>query len=128
VTSTNVMVVQKHPDWSNVGESRQLEVAGDGSIDLRETRLRSVAQRLLIWDWYRISGHDLTNPYLAKLYLARDKLLDRGDRAAAVIVAAPYDDRPDVAVEALRQFVGDMKPSIDAALVRAGGDGGAAAQ
>ena len=53
VTSTNVMVVQKHPVWSNVGESHRKEDLGKGSLDVRQTRLRSTGQRLLIWDWFR---------------------------------------------------------------------------
>ncbi len=126
VTSTNVMVVQKHPVWSNVGESRRAEDDGNGTLDVRQTRLRSTEQRLLVWDWFRISGSDLINPYLAKILLARDRLLDRGDDAAAVIIAVPYDERPDVAEATLRQFVREMKPSIDAALDRAAGNTGSA--
>ena len=128
VTSTNVMVVQKHPVWSNVGESRGPESVGVATMDLRRTRLRSMEQRLLIWDWFRISGHELTNPYVAKLYLARDRLLDRGDAAAAVIVTVPYDEQPEVAAETLRQFVREMRSSIDAALDRAARGPVAAAQ
>jgi exosortase A len=116
VTSTNIMVVQKHPVWSNVGESRLVEDLGNGASAVRQTRLRSRAQRLLVWDWFRISGRDLTNPYLAKVLFARDKLLGRGDSGSAIIIAAPYDERADAAADTLRQFARDMKPSIDAAL------------
>lgn len=111
VTSTNIMVVQKHPVWANLGEER----VGN----LRETKLRSADQRLLVWDWYWISGAQLANPYVAKLYLARDRLLGRGDDAAAVILATPYDERLDPARETLRQFTAEMLPSIDAALALA---------
>ena len=119
VTSTNIMVVQKHPVWSNVGESHVRERTGDKTLDLRLTRLLSPRQRLLVWDWFRISDNDLTNPYVAKIYLARNKLFDRGDAAAAVIVATPYEEQDDVASETLAHFVREMKPSIDAALDRA---------
>jgi EpsI family protein len=79
VTSTNIMVVQKHPVWSNMGESRTVEDFGNGPLAVRQTRLRSIGQRLLTWDWFRVSGRDLTNPYLAKVLFARDKLLGKGD-------------------------------------------------
>ncbi len=82
---------------------------------------------MLVWDWFRISARDLTNPYLAKLLLARDKLLGRGDAGSAIIVAAPYDDRPDVAAETLRLFVREMKPSIDASLAGVAARAGASA-
>ncbi len=126
VTSTNIMVVQKHPVWDNVGESRRHENLGEGPVDIRETKLRSAGQRLLVWDWYRISGRDLTNAYLAKLLLARDRLLGRGDDAAAVILAAPYDEHPESAAATLQQFVQDMLPAVDTALLRVGGDNVAA--
>ena len=128
VTSTNIMVVQKHPVWSNVGESHARENTGRETIDTRQTRLRSPQQRLLVWDWFRISGRDLANPYVAKIYLARNKLLDRGDAAAAVIVATPYEEQDDVAAETLALFIREMKPSIDAALDRAVNDAGSSAQ
>jgi len=116
VTSTNIMVVQKHPVWANMGESKKAANVGDGSLAVRESRLRSTPQRLLIWDWFRISDRDLTNPYLAKALFARDKLSGKGDSGSAVIVATPYDDRTDVAEETLLAFAREMKPSIDAAL------------
>ena len=59
VNSWNIMVVQKDPIWSNVGEARVEEAMGLGSFAVRETRLRSPQQRLLIWDWFRIGGRDL---------------------------------------------------------------------
>jgi len=118
VTTTNVMVVQKHPVWSNMGESALTEGAGNSAFDMRQTRLRSANQRLLLWDWFRISGHDLTNPYVAKLLLARDRLLGRGDEAAAVIVGVADDSQTETAAATLREFVREMKPSIDAALDR----------
>ena len=118
VTSTNIMVVQKHPIWSNVDESKRSEDLGKGPVDLKQTQLRSSGQRLLIWDWFRISDRDLTNRYLAKLLFARNKLLGRSTEGAAIIVAAPYEGQPEVAAETMRQFVREMMPSIDAALAR----------
>jgi exosortase A len=119
VTSQNLMVVQKHPVWSKVGEAARSEELGRGAMPLRQTELRSTRQRLLVWDWYRISGRDLSSPYLAKLYLARDKLLGRGDAAAAIILATPYEERAEAAQETLREFARDMLPSIGAALAAA---------
>jgi EpsI family protein len=89
-------------------------------VELRQTRLGSAAGRLLVWDWYRVAGRDLSNPYLAKALLARDKLLGRGDESAAIVLAAPYDARPEAAAETLRHFVRDMLPAIDKALLAAG--------
>ena len=125
LTSQNIMVQQKHPVWSNVGESGRQEDLGKGPVEIRQTQLRSAGQRLLIWDWFRISGRDLSNPYVGKLLLARNRLLGRGDDAVAIILATPYDERTDAAQESLRQFVREMVPSIDSALARVEADAAA---
>jgi len=121
INSQNVMVLQKHPVWANVGEAARTEELGSGPVALRQTQLRSAGQRLLVWDWYRISGKDVASPYLAKLYLAADKLLGRGDDAAALIIAVPYDGSVEAAQATLREFAHDMLPSIGAALAAAKG-------
>jgi EpsI family protein len=122
VNSWNIMVVQKHPVWNNVGESRRQVAVDGGALDVRETLLRSPRQRLLIWDWFRIGGHDLINPYIAKWMLAWQKLSNRSDDGTAIIVAAPYDEHSTAPAETLREFVRDMRPSIDAALVHVEAD------
>ena len=116
VTSQNVMVAQKHPVWQQVGERLRTETLAQGPTEIKQTLLRSPAQRLLIWDWYRISDRDLSNRYVAKLLLARDRLLGRGDSGAAVIVATPYESEAAGAEETLRAFLRDMQPAIHDAL------------
>jgi exosortase A len=116
VTSVNVMIHQEDPVWSPVGESRRREDLGNGPHDVRQTLLRSNPQRLLIWDWFRVAGQDLSNPLVAKLLLARDKLLGRGDDGAAIIVAVPYVEQVQPAEETMRLFLRDMLPSIESSL------------
>ena len=118
VTSWNIMVVQKHPVWNNVGESRVDAALGPATLDVRQTRLRAPGQRLLVWDWFRIAGHDVINPYLAKGMLAWQKLSNQGDSGTAVILATPYNDHSQPPVETLREFALDMIPSINATLAR----------
>jgi exosortase A len=114
VNSQNVMVVQKHAVWSNVGEAQKAEAVGGSSVDIRETRLRSASQRLLIWDWFYLDGRRTTDPYLAKRLLAKDRLLLAPDDGMAIIVATPYADQPTPAEAVLREFLGDMLPQIEA--------------
>ena len=102
--------------WQAVAQGARREDLGAGPLELRETHLRAPGQRLLVWDWYRVSGRDFANPYLAKALLARDKLLGRGDEAAAVVLAAPYGERSDKAQADLRRFAREMLPAIHAAL------------
>jgi EpsI family protein len=119
VNSRNLMIVQKHPVWSNVGESGRAEPIGETTVPLRQTLLRSAGQRLLIWDWFVIGGEDVVNPYKAKLLQARDQILGRGDDGVAIIAAVPYTDTPAAAEQALRDFIATMRPSIDAATAKA---------
>jgi exosortase A len=118
ISSTNIMVVQKHPVWGNLTESRVRDAIGPGTFEVRETRLRSPQQRLLVWDWFRIAGNNVVNPYVAKAMLAWQKLSNRGDDGTAVILATPYDDPSQPPVATLREFARDMTPSINAALAR----------
>jgi exosortase A len=117
ISSTNIMVLQKQV-MINLSESRVKDALGPGTLEVRETRLRSPQQRLLVWDWFRIGGRDLVNPYLAKWMLARDKLSNRGDDGTAIIIATAYDDSTAPPVATLREFAIDMSASIKAALAR----------
>jgi EpsI family protein len=74
---------------------------------------------LLVWRWYWLGGDVTANPYLAKMILAKRKLLGRGDDGAEILVAAPYQDSPEEAVAVLRNFMSEMMPSITTALEHA---------
>src|SRR5215813_13496154 len=79
VGSQNLIAGAAPSAWSRIGESTDTVELPNGKVELRQTRLGSAAGRLLVWDWYRIGGRDLSNPYVAKALLARDKLLRRAD-------------------------------------------------
>jgi EpsI family protein len=119
VTTTNVIVVQKDPVWQQIAQGERGADLGKGPLEIRETELHSPGQRLLIWDWFRIAGRDLSNPYVAKLLLAREKLFGRSDSGVAIILATPYDEGPDRAEDTLRQYAREMLPSVYATLARA---------
>jgi EpsI family protein len=111
VNSQNVMVPQKHPIWEEVGESLRTE-----AVPVKETLLRSAVQRLLVWDWMQLAGTRTTNPYYAKALLAKNRLLGQPDDGVAIILAAPYEEDRKAAEDALREFLRDMLPAIDAAV------------
>lgn len=113
VNSQNVMVRQKHPVWSDVGETHRTQTVSDSALDVRETLLRSASQRLLIWDWFYLDGRRTTNPYVAKLVVAKNRLFRAPDDGMAIIVATPYLERPETAEAVLREFLGDMLPQIE---------------
>ena len=116
VGSQNLIAGVGDSPWARIGESLHGEELPSGRVELRQTRLRSADGRLLVWDWYRIAGYDLSNPFMAKALVARDKLLRRRDDCAAIVLAAPYEARPESAADTLRTFARDMLPAIDQAL------------
>jgi len=121
VTSTNVIVRQKHPVWSNVGESKRAVTVGGQSLQIVQTKLRSTTLRLLVWNWNRIGGISTVNAYFAKLLEAKARLLGQRDDAAAIILSSPYDGDMESAAAVLQEFSGDMLPTIETSLKRAAG-------
>ncbi|MGH8671018.1 MAG: exosortase A, partial [Burkholderiales bacterium] len=114
INSQNIMIRQKHPVWGNIGEiKRKLD---EVPFAVRQTRLRSPDVRLLVWDWFWIAGQYTIDPRYAKLLEARQKLLQRPDDDAAIIISAPYDEKPELAAEVIREYIRDMLPSIEASL------------
>lgn len=122
INSQNVMVVQKHPVWQNIGEGVHVQRIGQADVKVRETRLRSTEQRLLVRDWFEVSGHYTVSAPLAKLLLARDRLLQRRDDGVAIIVAADNTNGDARATPALDAFIHDMLPAIEVSIAGAGGD------
>lgn len=116
INTQNVMVVQKHKVWSNVGQSRRTIETAAGEMEIQQTKLRSASKKLLVWHWNWLNGEHTLNQYVAKLLEAKAKLLQAPDDAAAVIIAAPYEGQPEQAAEVLRDFFNDMQPSIGRSL------------
>jgi len=116
ITSLNTLVPSNEHVWRNTGEARRTLVFGQQDISPIEAKLRGRSTSLLVWSWYWIDGRYVVNPYWAKLLQAKSKLLGRGDGGAVVIVYAPYDDRPQAAELALKDFVGAMLPAITRSL------------
>lgn len=106
VTSVNVMVKEKDPTWSEYKVlPRELALAS-GRFEVIEHRLVSASgQRLLVWTWYRVSGHDTANPYVAKILEALGWFRGRGGPDALVAIAAPYVEQPSEAASTLTEFL-----------------------
>ena len=116
ITTQNTLVVSNDREWKNIGEIRRTPGFTLGEISAIETKLRGQSTSLLVWRWYWVDGQYIVNPYWGKLLQAKSRLLGRGDDAAIVIVYAPYDERPQDAEQALRDFVGTMLPAITRSL------------
>ncbi|BCB26594.1 exosortase A [Sulfurimicrobium lacus] len=118
ITSQNYMIMQTHPVWSNVGEAQRAISLHGKNETIQQTLLRAPAQRLLVWNWNSLGDTYTVNPYLAKLLLAKERMLGQQDDGAAIIIAAPYEDTPEPAAAALRAFIQDMLPAIRESIVK----------
>ena len=116
INSQNFMVRQKHPVWNNVGERQHTISLRDKNETIQQTLLRSPDNRLLIWSWNNLGNTYTTNPYLAKLLLAKAKLLGQQDDGAVIVIATNYDGLPESAAPILQSFANDMLPAINASL------------
>lgn len=112
INSQNLMIVQKHKVWRNIGETTHKLRVNNKDMVVRQTRLVSNERKLLIWDINWIGGHYTTNPYLAKLLEAKSRL-SGGDRAAsAVIIATEYKEYTMEAEKRLTRFMNEMLPGV----------------
>ena len=112
ITSQNYMIVQKHPVWSNVGEAPHVISLRGRNETIQQTLLRAPNKRLLVWSWNTLAGTYTVNPYLAKLLLAKARMLGQQDDGAAIIIDSSYEDAPESAALALKAFIQDMLPAI----------------
>ena len=107
------------PGWrSTVDLPRRVQV-GSRSLEVTQTDLSSPVMNLRVWRWYWTPGRIVTNPAELKLLALRSRLLGRGDDAAAVIVAAPFEGAPDDASRELTEYLTTMLPRLEGVLQRA---------
>jgi EpsI family protein len=115
VTSTNGLTEAKpDPLWAQVsGGSTSVAVGGD-NISFRTAVLRGAvdpsalgAPRRRVWQLYWVGGALTTSDARAKLRLAADRLLGRGDDGAVVLISTPMAPQalPESADNLLRAFV-----------------------
>lgn len=118
----NVLVKEKG-SWHIVGKtSRKVEISNE-QIQVKERRLRSGVQDLLVWQWYWVNGKHLGSVYRVKLNEAWDKLFTGVRRGAGIVIYTPIQDNRSEAERRLRAFASDIAAPVDAALTRASADG-----
>jgi len=102
------------------GVDTPLRIAvGTETIDVIQADIRSPLTNLRVWRWYWTPGRSFTSPVSLKLLTLRSKLTGKGDDAAAVVVAAPFDTKPEDASQTLTAFLTTMLPRVDGALQKA---------
>jgi exosortase A len=117
ISSTNQLVGDSESDpWRRTGSAARIEQIGARQLQVRETRLRGPDGALVVWQWYWIDGGFTANDYLGKMLQAKERLLMRGDDGAGILVFARYDENPETARAALRNFLAAQLPSLESTL------------
>ena len=123
VNSQNIMVREKNPVWSNKGRAA-VEISLDGSpVEVRQAKIVSRGQRLLVWYWYRVGDHYTSNPYLAKILEALNRLTGGRRDGSFIVVSTPYEEKMQEAVPVLQGFLDAMLPAMERSLDGAAGSG-----
>lgn len=119
ITSGNSLIPEEEKQWRNVKEEvRQLSVARQ-QWSIKQNQLHGPSTKLLVWRWYWLPGKNTASPYLAKIILAKNKLFGSNDDAAEIIIATPYENKPEDPIPALDDFLNDMMANISEGLHRA---------
>jgi exosortase A len=88
----------------------------EGGLALSQTSLRRGDERLLVWRWSATDGYRGPNYYRLRARMVGERIAGRPALAADVVLVTPYEERPKEAEAALRAFVREAMPAIDAAL------------
>ena len=125
VSSVNSLVDIDKPEtgWSEISRQTVLAQVGTGEQKFRAATLRGSAvpgvtdaQRLRVWQLYWVGGKLTASDARAKLYLAMNRILGRGDDSAVLFFYTPEDDGHQAAAEAnavLGKFVtGYLDPLV----------------
>ena len=123
ISSSNRLVAREAEKlWRHETPVTRTEVLGARRLALREVLLfDNSGNKTLAWHWYWIDGTATASPYTGKLLQLQQKLMSKRDDGAALVVSAPFDERPEAARAALRAFVEANLAALEAALERTRG-------
>ncbi len=119
VSATNQLVHQDNERWRIV-ERRTIELADPvGRFDARAALVRGSSVQFAAAHWYWLGQRRTASDAAAKIDLALDRLLLRGDTSAWVVIAVPARENLRDAVPELESFVRDMGAAINTGLTEA---------
>jgi EpsI family protein len=98
------------PEMLIVSKGETQTMLGKDAISIRYQRIASGNKGRLIWYWFWVDGRMIGNPYAAKLFEAKAKLLGGRQPAAVIALAVDYRGDPASAENALHAFMRDAEP------------------
>jgi EpsI family protein len=91
--------------WRALEDQQRVVMIAKKEHYVRERVLSSGDRALLVWNWYWVDGSFTSNDYLAKVLLAKARLLGSRVGPAAIAVATSGTKSNDEAREILKEFV-----------------------
>ncbi|MBV8665077.1 MAG: exosortase A [Burkholderiaceae bacterium] len=116
ISSTNRVVGEKDPMWRRVEALPHKEAVANRMLAVQEVALVGASKHLLVWSWFWVDGRFVGNPYLGKLLQVKQKIFTGNDDGAAVMVFAPYDEKPEEARVVMRSFLDKNLAAIETTL------------
>ncbi|MFO7580367.1 MAG: exosortase A [Nitrosomonas halophila] len=116
IHSGNTLITDRLAGRHQLGEGSREISLGPTKFTINQSQLHAPGSRLLVWRWYWLIDRETTSPYLAKLWLAINQILGKGDDGAEIIVVTDYDSDSEEAAPVLHKFLSDMMPAISAGL------------
>jgi len=99
-------------DWREASSGVAEVRINDHTLKVIETLMESTnGRKRVIWHWYRIAGHDLSNRYAVKLLEAYD-ILTGQDGSSVVAISAEYGTNPDEARTLMQKFLNTTGDSL----------------
>ena len=115
ISSTNRLAAP-YSGWWQLSQHDRAEALDAHGMQMRESVVTDGSGKLLVWSWYWVAGQRTASDYAGKVLQARAVLAGGRDDGAAVLAYAPFDEDPVAARIALRAFLGQNLPRIEAAL------------
>jgi exosortase A len=115
-SANNLVSGERSNPWHSFDATARSETLGTRVLKVREEKLNGPGGRMLVWHWYWIGGDTTASDYAGKALQVKQKFFHGSDDGAAVMVSAPYDDNPDQARAAMRDFLSANLAAVEAAL------------
>lgn len=106
----NVLAMPGGQQWRRLNET--VRTIPSDQLVVRQNILAQDDRRLLGWYWYWVGDRFTTNSYVAKAYLAFNRLLMQPDDSAVVAVFAPFSERQNEAAAAMQQLLQNALPAV----------------
>ena len=80
---------------------------------INESEINRIGEKVLVWSWFRVGQLYTPNPYIAKMYQAYNKIINRREDAAIIMISIKFDDEKPALRLKLNDFWSKAKDTID---------------